>query len=721
MLSSLYQLYFQENLALARSVVFKSQAAIDALDRFFRSVNRPESDDPLTWKYYLNLAGEYHWSDTQMRVISSDTEVEISFDKVTLEDHPLTRAEYLRGSTLRASLVERYPTQEALIDRILNPIDINVAIAARDFEILYHTPSLIAANETNLIPRLQLWIDNMSHRWFVYDMTITDSLYAATFMATLYLNMVKEIASIRLDNAKTPQASQWHIWTYLGGFLGLNRFRGSLNLDQTLYLYRNIEHIRRNAGTEKILQELIDEILIPGGLIASRFDMLKVETRLESEGIVEPRFNLAEYYETNVIVDEAELIDSAAILAKTTDKGLFNLEREAANAITLSEGVLGRIDNTHNTNLLEVSQRYNPLSRFTETSQIKVDYWLYMSAKGLYTAPISIDIPGRSRVILNPLETAILMIYATARGLGKTENDICRIVDVNLPSTATGNVVCGTIPKIDLHCVIPDQYRPLSEVEGFMDPEHVNIPAAMGVINDAILPLRHLSSLADLDDFALEIANQNFLFYRARSAAIDFDGEAMVDNATASLLINEEVTLNGTDISFTAWLAANDINVDGLTEDDFRVVAVNCLRQAAGVDELNLGLPSYQKDMVEIVDILSSYGIIIREGRAFGTNASFDWYVTNPSQYKVANDITLREGLGTLRYDDFDEGFLGTEVNVSVELHDFNLEVTVETDVAPEGNGGITTEITGESDFTMGGNTHGPDILELTVDVVDNP
>ena len=155
MRSELYKIYRDSNISLVRSIVVKSEASITALLDYFESIGRPESSEPREWKYYLNLAGEYHWSDKPMEVLSSDTQQVIPFTKSVLRDHPLTRFEYRRGGSERERILLKYPKQEILIDRILDPVDIEIAVAAANMTILYWDGSLVASNELNLITNLQ--------------------------------------------------------------------------------------------------------------------------------------------------------------------------------------------------------------------------------------------------------------------------------------------------------------------------------------------------------------------------------------------------------------------------------------------------------------------------------------------------------------------------------------------------------------------------------------
>ena len=688
MLSDNYRIHRDSNLSLARSIVFKSESTIRSLERFFNAIGQPDGDVPSQWKYYLNLAGEYHWSDTPMSVISSDTKEEIPFTKSVLQNHPLTKAEYRRGGTLRSQLVSKHPEQEGLIDRILDPIDMNTAINAEDFTILYYDKKLIARNETNLIPKLQFWLKQIASRWLNRDFEETDSLYAADFIAKIYIFMVKEIASIRLENARTPQVGQWHLWNYLGSYQGLNRYRGFLTLEQQLWLYRNIIYIRRNAGSEEVVGQLIEKFLSIAGLETRRYDMLKMETNLESSGVIDPRFNLAKYNATNIEIDEAKLITPRQILELTTTKAVNNESVLDMAELALEEGIHRTIDNTRNTNILEVSQAYDPLAQFTNNAQLRLDYWIYLALEDLYTGPIVIEVPVAGTVILSPLEALILMIYATAKAMGKEDSEICRY-DKTLPDTDPDYEICGAIPKIRVTHVIPETYPVKSSIRGLMDEDYVHVDGALDMIFDGLVTLRPVSNLNELTQFCSDVGSQNWRLYRARFAGYDHYGWSMVESASRAMLRNNEYRLVTEGLTWSDWLVQMELDLSELTREEFQSLSINILATAAGVDEIGLGLPPSQKAMVAVADLLTSYGLIVLEGSAFGNIPKAGWSLPSISRvtheevfgYRIWTpggfDRELEGGLLSSSHNYDLEGQVG-ELNVEIVPHDqFDLESTL--------------------------------------------
>lgn len=651
MLSNLYKSHVLDNIKLVQSIVIKSEAAIDSSARYLKSFGIIQNEDPRTWKYYLNLSGQYHSTDTQMVIISADTKDSIIFNQENLANHPLTSAEYQRGTVLRGELERKYPKQIELIERILYPIDIEKAIAASDFEILYFDKRTIAANETNLIPNLQKWIYRFSKRWFNRDYTVVDTLYTADFMAKLFLLMVTEIANIRLANSKTKYVSQWHVWVYLSGFYGLGIYREYVTLEQSLYLYKNIAKIRKNMGSNDTLKDLVENILHPVYLEAYRFDMYKLENNFVAERKFRPRFNKALLYDENIEVDEVSMIESREMMELTKDIGLFNPANIDERSVELEQGVNNSIDNTRVSKAIEISQVEGPVGTFANLTELRMTYWMYLSASGLYNSAVRISIPGKVEMNLSPLNCLIMLIYSLERAKGKTASEIASInpnyyqldneyndngvwpnilIEEGLPvypADVEDFVQYGKIPFIQVNHVIPSTYRPSSEVSKLLDPTHVNVEAATELLYQDLIELKEISSVTELGDFCDSLAMQQFKFIRATAAhAKTTLGESLIDSAATAMLENRFMHITTYDKTWDEWVTEIEFDEAGLEPADFESIAFSCLQGAAGIDTTHRTMPDAQLAMIEIVDLLTSYGLIVLKGKALTAADRLDWF-----------------------------------------------------------------------------------------------
>ena len=217
--------------------------------------------DPTTWKYYINLIGEYHESDTPMTVLSIDTQLEISFDRDTLQTHPRTKLAYRPGTTEYIQLCARYPDQTDLIKNIVFPVaDIETAIAAKDFVLLgWGTGYLEDTEEQVLVHDMVQFLNYVSDRWY-FEWLEHEVYYRPTFWACLWQHLVALLHVSRIQNIHTAYAHTFHVWEYLKS-QGIGDYRDVLTRRQAMFLYRNMRHIRRNRGRQENLILLVNRLL----------------------------------------------------------------------------------------------------------------------------------------------------------------------------------------------------------------------------------------------------------------------------------------------------------------------------------------------------------------------------------------------------------------------------------------------------------------------------
>ena len=151
--------YKERTVNLVRSMVIKSNQTIAAQNNYLTAMGYPVNPDaPLTWKYYLNMAGEYHESDKVPYIVSSDTKTIIPYTKAGLMGHPITQIDYGVGGDYYQELVDNNPDVRDILPRVLQPLDPTVALAAPDHTLLYWNKQYVDSWETSLFRRVKAWI-----------------------------------------------------------------------------------------------------------------------------------------------------------------------------------------------------------------------------------------------------------------------------------------------------------------------------------------------------------------------------------------------------------------------------------------------------------------------------------------------------------------------------------------------------------------------------------
>lgn len=257
--------YLEANKRLVQTLVVKSdQAALlinDGLERK-HGLGVVDSLDAKTWKYYLNLEGKRHFTNSIITIGSLDTHEQIEFTPENLLLHPTTKEAYKFGSRYYYGLLNRYKDDQALIRGVLTPVPFEISKDAATGSILAYGSDLVESQESTLIYDLQDFIQGYLSRWFISGFQQTDPYYACALYGVLAMHTLGRLLNLRHARCHTEQAHSFFIREYLASFGKLDRFIPYLKHEQVLYLYRNVKYLHRHAGSVEQFQELVEKILV---------------------------------------------------------------------------------------------------------------------------------------------------------------------------------------------------------------------------------------------------------------------------------------------------------------------------------------------------------------------------------------------------------------------------------------------------------------------------
>jgi hypothetical protein len=598
--SNNYQIYINKTLRLAQTIVIKSSYTAQALNSWVVTQNAiktgavtPVDADPKTWKYYLNLSGEYHPIDQVMTVVSMDTLDEIIFNKENLRIHTATARAYQHGTAQYAKLVAKYPTQEQLILGILYPADIDYAIAADDAAILTYPPDLVEANEYSLITNLQRWITHFKDRWYIPGFDITDDLYGASVLGTMYLLLPQAILNARLAACNTNEAHSFHVQQYLGSHAFLDSYLDSLTTEQALYFYRNINYIERHAGKSSTFDKLTEHIMtkraIPIAEYTMKHDVTDQATNIYPEVIFRKKqLNLGITLAKDNVTSLAQLLTKEEPLAPGNPD---NYEEANSTLTTLLENSKS---NVVVTKVLESSMVDESNSSPWILSEILFNHWLWFASKGLYTAYVAINNPRTGEKIpLTAKEAFVLAIYAFSKS---------RSIDMaTVPLAYASRVQRMPMATVDdIYSIVDSKLldRHTAEVALAKQPtpaSMISIDAFYNVcvkINDAMQMQRRLIAFQE---------------HHKRRGQV----QAMVGRIYCDSLV--ELEPDGT--LYSGWLSDRNIDLSQFSPNDFELMFNDIVGQATGQSlHPTQSLKELQRNMVDMFTKLSSYPLqVVRE------------------------------------------------------------------------------------------------------------
>lgn len=258
---SQFSLYRNEIFHFLQTVTIKFEQLGILLNRELQYTYTIDEDDKTSWPYYLHMIGEYHESDTMMYIPSIDTGETVPFTKETLLTHPKTAQLYKPGRDRYNDLLITHPTQKDLIKSIVYPVkDMQTAIEAEDFTLLAYDDTFLEVGERyDLIEHLNNFLEYNSQRWYIQEFNY-EELHPIAFWAILFYMLPATMFARRLENVHTSSVHSFHVWEYLIS-KGLGDYRDILTLEQSLFLYRNINYLYKNKGKKSNLLILADNLL----------------------------------------------------------------------------------------------------------------------------------------------------------------------------------------------------------------------------------------------------------------------------------------------------------------------------------------------------------------------------------------------------------------------------------------------------------------------------
>ena len=587
--------YINDTVVLVKTMVVKLEDAARLMNEGVVMRHTTDAVDPQrpeTWKYYLNVSGQYHPTDRIMRVVSIDTLKEIDFTLENLKIHTATAEAYQYGSRQYYALVAEYPDQEFLINGILAPASLQQAIEAKDGSIISYRKDLVEINEHSLMEELERFIQYQIERWYNSQFNMSSELYCASFMTQLYTHLLTKVLNLRLKRVHSYEVHSFHVRMFLASHNGLDRYLPHLTLKQALWLYRNIRFIERNAGKLKQFYGLIDKILTDRGIPISEYEVRQQDAYVNYFPKVVAKSSPLNL-EQNTLYDNLHPLDE-----------LFQKEIEDApdNRSYLHYNQPAQAQRFETSNMAVVqtkvllSSMVDYSNAVPETFEaIAIRQWCKMAFSEQYESYISFKDPKTSLpYALKAKDAFFYMQYLSLRKEGLTLFEIPQYL--NLRQRRHPKPSVDDLLKVVDYTV--RNLRPIAEA----------ILAGQPVIPPCF-------SASAFNRLIYQLYDQSYWHWFLISSMQDLTERALVENMIHQLYEDERMVLNLSETTVGGWLAANN-----LPEYDYTNTEVDLLVKA--IYEAGTGLKvktsrilrNVQRELIGLMKELSSYSIqFVRE------------------------------------------------------------------------------------------------------------
>lgn len=286
------ELYIREPINFLRTLTLKNSHFADLI---WKNEVQPEYQDRLPTElnpYYRHARGEYILAndttevdgvqipnqriyrrfDEMIYIQSLDTQQQVPFTKETLAKHPKTASLYRIPNSYYTKLCESYPQYSDLIKSIVYPIQEEVWCprhqrmetfeTADNYTVFGYDEDMFQENErTSIYTAINTTLEMIRVRWDVKEFNYED-MFPIVHQGILWHLLYLVIFGQRILNIRTSKVHEFHIWSYLNS-KGVGDYRDVLTLNQALFLYRNINYLLKNKGTQKNFSILIGALLRP--------------------------------------------------------------------------------------------------------------------------------------------------------------------------------------------------------------------------------------------------------------------------------------------------------------------------------------------------------------------------------------------------------------------------------------------------------------------------
>lgn len=615
MSSNYYKLYIDSVLDLASTLVIKSEYSAEMINDLIKAKYGQDAVDPYTpntWKYYLNVCGLYHPTDEIITITSLDDQTNITFDQTTLLNHPLTKYSYRYGSRFYRELITAHPDKELVIIGALYPSDINKAIQAKDGSVLSYPTYLVEPNEVSLISNIENWIYEYKVRWENKQFNLTDSLYSASNLAIMYLNLVPLILNLRLKACKTNEAHSYHVREYLASHGMLDVYLEFLTLKQALFLYRNICYIERNAGKRETLGWLIEKIMTDRNLPISEITMKHKLTDMEDSLYPEITFrkkNLNNIYGGSSSINTPDSLDE--LLLKEEPLAIGNKDYTYSNKLAIKSKFENSLSSVVATKALESSTiDYTDNQRYS-IIDIQLNSWLHLSSIGLYNALITYVEPRTgTEYVLKAFDAYVFWFYC-----------YCKSLDIDLLSIdylACERVVNPQqVSKTDLQELIPT----LRHNVNLPNKNAVKIKRLDKLVDDILASQTYVSNINSVMSFNNQtkaLYNNTILQSNTISKIEDIESRGISHAIVDRLYVDRKIDLIDTfnnlnlpiAITRSVFLTTRGLPLIEYSREEYETIYSQLFTAATGGSLYTTEEKSkLQKAMIKLLQKLSSYSI----------------------------------------------------------------------------------------------------------------
>jgi hypothetical protein len=431
--------YINDTLALSNSLVIKLlDIGIQINKDLYVKYGISTPSDKRMWKYFLNLSGLPHETNSVVKIHVIEINEEHILTKELLETYTDTKAELLKFGQYYSELLLTYPNDEQFIKGTLLPVDIDIAIEAVDGTVLNYGSTYIEKQELSLLRGIETHTISYLARWHVREYTLTDELYLAGMLATLYASIPNYILNNRLEKVYTNEAHTFHVEHFFRSHLDIWEDLSVVNEKTIWWLYNNLRYLIKHVGKNHTLQSIVENIFSANGVGIGRlalstedpeivYDLNNIGTSLYKRG---ETVVLSEGLNSQYILDDNSIQDTKTVitnqLANLSTLETDILKNRADTYSDIFRDDINRVDNiTQQSKIFDI----NTIKLFSiygiDLMQVLLENWMEQSYNGTYDRnQYFIDPSTKLQYTLTPKQGILYLLKVLLETIGEGDRPL---------------------------------------------------------------------------------------------------------------------------------------------------------------------------------------------------------------------------------------------------------------------------------------------------------
>ena len=212
--------------------------------------------DDVDNKYILNMAGELFKYDKPLNINVNNQF--FSYNKELIKTNEYVKENMLKFDLFYDTVINNNRTMATYIKGCLTDLTVDDILNSKNGQILWYNENLL--DNKIIISNIQKFIYDFLDIYNNKDYVI-DELYAPGLVSNLYSVLPMVILVEKLNLVLTSEVDDFHLYNFFKSYKALDNEIDVLNKETLIWLYGNINYLKKHIGKNNILDIISNKIM----------------------------------------------------------------------------------------------------------------------------------------------------------------------------------------------------------------------------------------------------------------------------------------------------------------------------------------------------------------------------------------------------------------------------------------------------------------------------